>query len=66
MAKDTSFAAKVAKAQSGNKGDHCPECDETYNTVKFITSEQSGAKGSWKFNQKFVQVCKCNQAEIYG
>ena len=66
MAKDVSFAAKVAKATAGAKGNTCPECGETLSAVRLIVSEKSPAKNSWKFNQKLVQVCKCNQTEVYG
>jgi len=66
MAKDQSFAAKVAKATAGKSGSTCPECGEVYNSVKLITSEKSEANNSWKFNQRLLQVCKCNEAEVYG
>lgn len=66
MAKDQSFAAKVAKATAEAQGDHCVTCGELLSTVKLVTSEKSDVKNSWKFNQKFVQVCKCNHAEVYG
>lgn len=66
MAKDQSFAAKVAKASAGVKGDHCPTCSEAYSTVQLIVSEKVEHNGAWKFNQKFVRVCKCNQSEVYG
>ncbi len=66
MPKDRSFAAKVAKALSGPKGSHCPECGEVYSTVKMVVSEKSAAKGTWKFNTRMVRLCKCNHAEVYG
>ncbi|MCG8605563.1 hypothetical protein MJD09_11275 [bacterium] len=66
MAKDQSFAAKVAKAKSKGGGNHCPECGELLTPVQLVISEKSAAKNSWKFNQKFVRVCKCNAAEVYG
>lgn len=66
MSKDRSFAAKVAKALSGGGGSHCPECGELLTSVQLVTSEKSETKDSWKFNQKLVRVCKCNEAEVYG
>ncbi len=66
MAKDQSFAAKVAKASSTPGGNHCPECGELSVPVKMVVAEKSESKNSWKFNQKFVRICKCNEAEIYG
>lgn len=66
MSKDRSFAAKVAKALSSDDGKHCPECGESFSTVKLVVSENSKAKNSWKFNQRLVRLCKCNEAEVYG
>ncbi len=66
MAKDQSFAAKVAKATAGKSGTTCAECGEVYSAVKLITSEKSATTDAWKFNQRLVQVCKCNQSEVYG
>jgi hypothetical protein len=66
MAKDTSFAAKVAKAAAGKQGGKCPTCGEIYEVVKMVVSEKSEAKNSWKFAQSFVQVCNCNKKEIFG
>lgn len=67
MAKDRSFIAKIAKAlaQDG-AGDSCPECGETYDRVQLVVSEQQKTTGAWKFNQRFLRVCKCNQEEVYG
>jgi hypothetical protein len=66
MAKDSSFAAKVAKASAGDKGLHCGECGEVYQMVKLVTSVRSPVKDSWRFTDNLVRVCNCNQAEIYG
>lgn len=66
MAKDASFAAKVAKATAEKSGNQCPECGEIYTSVQLVMSEKSPVKNSWKFNQRIVQVCKCNHAEVYG
>lgn len=66
MAKAASFLAKVAKATSAPQGDHCSECGELLNPVQLVVAEKSTSKNSWRFNQKFVRVCKCNQAEVYG
>jgi len=65
MAKGTSFAEKAAKAR-GKKGHTCPECGQPIQTVKLVSSERSPVKNSWKFNQRFVAVCKCNEKEVYG
>ncbi len=65
MAKGTSFAEKAAKA-AGKRGHTCPECGQPLQTVKLVYSERSPIKDSWKFNQRFVSVCKCNEKEVYG
>ncbi|TDI78739.1 MAG: hypothetical protein E2O76_06430 [Caldithrix sp.] len=66
MAKDSSFAAKVAKASGEPSGDQCPTCGEMLSVVKLVVSERSATRDSWKFNEKLVKVCKCNHAEVYG
>jgi len=62
MAKKTSFAQKVAKA-SMVFGTKCPQCDEIYVPTKVISSEKKGENGAWGFNEKVVNVCKCNEKE---
>ncbi len=66
MPKDRSFAAKVAKALSHDGGNHCPECGETLSTVQLVVSEKQEGTNFWRFNQRFVRVCKCNEKEVYG
>lgn len=66
MAKDRSFAAKISKALSDGGGNHCPECGDLLTTVRLVVSEKSESNNSWKFNQRFVRVCKCNEKEVYG
>ena len=66
MAKDSSFAAKVAKATAEKQGAHCPKCGEAYQMVRLVTTVRSQVKDSWKFTDNLVRVCSCNQAEIMG
>lgn len=66
MAKEQSFADKVAKASAAPQGNHCPSCGELLNAVKLVVSEKSQTRDSWKFNERLVMVCKCNQTEVYG
>lgn len=66
MAKSSGFAAKVAKGSSARAARVCPECGQTIAAVKLVTSEPSPIKKSWKFNQRFVSLCKCNEDEVYG
>ena len=65
MGKAKTFVDKVAKsAMDFTK--HCPECGESIHTVQLVTSERSKKPGAWRFNQKFVGICKCNQDLISG
>jgi len=65
MAKDKSFAAKIAKA-SGLTAAHCPECGEVRRPLFVIDSVKNEAKGSHKFKETFIPICKCNETEIMG
>jgi hypothetical protein len=65
MAKDRSFSAKVAKSQA-TPSRVCPVCKEAQNTLLLIQSAQNGDKASYRFKEKFVAVCKCNEKEILG
>ena len=65
MAKVKSFADKMAKGGQDHTT-HCPQCGESISPVKLITSERSDKTGAWRFSQKLVGVCKCNEKEIVG
>ena len=65
MAKDRSFASKVAKAHA-DVGKHCPKCGNVIAPHKFVTSERSKSTGAWKFAERVVGVCKCNEREVLG
>jgi len=65
MAKDKSFGAKVAKSQAkANKV--CPVCKSAVDTIHLIRSVKNEATGSYRFTEKHVGVCKCNEKEIYN
>lgn len=64
MAKQQSFAEKAAKGVK-ERGIKCPKCHTTKIPVLYVASEPS-IHGSIKFNQRRVQVCKCNEKAIYG
>ena len=64
MAKQQSFAEKATKGAK-EKGVKCPKCHATKVPVLYVASERS-IQGSVKFNQRRVQICKCNEKEIYG
>jgi uncharacterized OB-fold protein len=65
MAKQQSFADKVTKAAS-MKGAKCPVCGTIYQPVLMVSSERSKTGSDWKFNHRRVQVCKCNEKEVYA
>ena len=65
MAKVQSFAEKAAKSAAKERGVKCPRCHTTRTPILYIASEKS-VRGAVKFNQRRVQVCKCNEKEIYG
>jgi len=67
MAKGKSFAAKTAKGSTGGlRTKVCPKCGQNYSPVKFVASENVAGTSVWKFNQRLVMVCQCNNAEVYG
>ena len=65
MAKAKSFADKVSKSTQ-DFTTHCSQCGESISMVKLINSEKSEKTGAWRFNQKFVGVCKCNENNLTG
>ena len=65
MAKAKTFAVKLAKSGM-DYTKHCPTCGESISTIKLVTSERSEKTVAWRFNQKFVGICKCNQKEVIG
>jgi uncharacterized OB-fold protein len=65
MAKQQSFADKVAKSASV-KGTKCPVCGTVFQPILMVSSERSTATSSWKFNERRVLVCKCNEKQVYS
>ena len=63
MAKAKTFADKVSKATQ-DFTTHCPKCGESIAPAKIITSEKSTKTDAWRFNEKLVKLCKCNENEI--
>jgi hypothetical protein len=63
MAKAKSFADKVAKA-SQDFARHCPTCGEAIAPIQVVSSEKSEKSGAWRFNSRFVGLCKCNEKEF--
>jgi hypothetical protein len=64
MAKQQDFAEKAKKA-SQEKGSKCPKCGTVRVPTLFVQSIRS-AHGSYRFNRQRVQICKCNEKQIYA
>jgi hypothetical protein len=64
MAKQQDFAEKAKKA-SQEKGSKCPKCGTVKVPTLFVQSIRS-AHGSYRFNRQRVQICKCNEKQIYA
>ncbi len=64
MAKQQSFQDKATKAAS-MKGSKCEKCGTVFQPLLLVTSEQSKST-SWKFNERRVLVCKCNEKQVYA
>jgi len=64
MAKQQSFQDKVTKAaaQSGKK---CPKCGAIRMPILYVKSEAS-KHGSVRFSNRRIEVCKCNEKEVYA
>ncbi len=65
MTKSISFADKMAKKAKASTNT-CPVCNGEYKRVKSVKYFQSDSSGSWKFSQKMVNLCKCNEKEVYS
>ena len=63
MAKAISFADKMLKKADIRE---CPECKGPIESVYLVEPDNSNPKGTWRFHERFVKVCKCNHKEIYG
>ena len=65
MAKQQSFADKASKA-AAIKGSKCPVCGTIFQPLLLVSSERAKSSGAVKFNERRVQVCKCNEKQIYA
>ncbi|MCK4856558.1 MAG: hypothetical protein KAT58_01175 [candidate division Zixibacteria bacterium] len=61
MAKRQSFADKVGKKAQATI---CPVCNQPVEYVKVVDPTYAAAKSSWKFKEKLVGICKCNEKDI--
>ncbi len=65
MAKQQSFADKATKA-AAIKGSKCPVCGAIFQPILMVSSERAKTGASWKFSERRVQVCKCNEKQVYA
>ena len=63
--KDRTFASKVAKG-AVEHGEKCPVCGDTFHLLKVVSTMDVPEKKSYRFQEKMVKVCKCNEKEIYA
>jgi hypothetical protein len=63
MAKRQSFADKASKKVHTTV---CQVCDSQVEWVRLIDPTYSSGSKSWRFKDKQVGVCKCNEKEIYA
>ena len=60
MAKAKTFADKVAKNMM-DFHKHCPKCGEAINTIQLVKSVKTDR--AWRYNEKYIGICKCNVKE---
>jgi len=61
--KQRTFADKV---QAKTHVVTCAKCNTPIQPVFLVRTVKSEQSGAWKFKQRRVQVCKCNQKEVYS
>ncbi|MBN2423803.1 MAG: hypothetical protein JXR46_04605 [Calditrichaceae bacterium] len=64
MAKKQDFASKTMKLAKHGKA--CPVCGEFYNYAVTVDMVPSKSEGSYRFVERNVSVCKCNEKEVYS
>lgn len=63
MAKRQSFADKASKKAHTKM---CPVCATAVEPTRVVDPSYSTDKKSWKFKDKIVEICKCNQKDLLG
>jgi hypothetical protein len=64
MAKQQTFADKAMKS-AAIRGSKCEVCGNIRQPLLVVASERGPSGKGWKFNERRVQVCKCNEKQIY-
>lgn len=63
--KDRSFAAK-AKKTKGTGTSQCPVCGEHYTVIMLSKTVKSSISNAYRYSDRMVLTCKCNQKEVWG
>jgi len=63
MAKGRSFADKLRKKKMTVD---CPVCQSPIQNLLVVQPDNNNPKGTWRFRERFVGICKCNHKEFYG
>ncbi|MCC6962627.1 MAG: hypothetical protein IT585_05195 [candidate division Zixibacteria bacterium] len=63
MAKRQSFADKASKKAHVKL---CPVCGTAVEPTRVVDPTYTTDKKSWKFKDRIVEICKCNQKELLG
>ena len=64
MAKKQDFASKTSKKSQAEN--ICPQCEVPVSYIQMVKTEKSKKTNSWRFNQRYIGVCKCNEKEVYA
>ncbi len=65
MAKVKTFVDKLRKMSEAH-ANVCPVCNTEIHRVKVVRSVKSEETGAYRYKQLMVNVCKCNEKEVYG
>ena len=63
MAKKQDFMSKTMKKTKHGRA--CPTCGEIYAHAKTVSVIPNEGGGSYRFQEKTVDICKCNEKEVY-
>ena len=61
--KEQTFISKVKKEKMVI---NCPVCKQIVTPIIFVKTVQSEISGAWKFNERSIKLCKCNEKEVLG
>lgn len=65
MAKKTKTFAEKALGKK-DESRICPKCEQAYEHILVVGFDKSEETENWKTNKSMVQVCKCNEKEVYA